>query len=184
MESRNGAYLTGIPKQDCTVDSSKGGMRETSAVLRVLKKKTCVKKAACCNTGISQHREQQCKEIGWTEKTNTTHLEKATLKSTEQNVLRSGKGKQHHTTTPIHGWSSCPGGFYISTMTRRAMGLVEPTITSAKCCKDVNGPAWSDCVTFGTSVTGWSTCNDGYFMTGIFRNKGCSDLDCVSKIRC
>jgi hypothetical protein len=180
MESRNGAYFTGIQKIDCSENSAAPNVVETTMVH---KKKTCIAKAACCNTGISQHREQQCREIGWTKAKKTTRLEQEALKDTEQHILKTDT--KHFTYVPESGWSSCPDGFYVMTMTQRSKGLIEPTITSAKCCRDINGPSWGDCITIAAEKThGWSTCPAGYFMTSIFRRQGCSDLTCVSRIKC
>jgi len=88
-----------------------------------------------------------------------------------------------------NSWGTCPKGYFINGLYRSpksCKGL--NCIELAKCCKPASHPHYyGKCYDQDVSQTfdkkGLSKCNDGYFMTGIYKG-GCDQLSCLEKFRC
>ena len=80
-----------------------------------------------------------------------------------------------------------PQGYYLRGLYRSSDDWLH-NIEYGKCCKPANHPYWwghcyEQSVLTSFDNKGTSKCNDGYFMTGLYRG-GCDRLYCIEKFKC
>lgn len=83
-------------------------------------------------------------------------------------------------------WALCPEGHFLQGLYRTSHWL--HSIEEGKCCKPASLPdTYAECVEKDIGSTfnnrGLSSCDDGYYMAGIYRG-GCDLLHCIEKIKC
>ena len=93
---------------------------------------------------------------------------------------------------PLHiyrnyNWNNCPQGTFLQGLYRSGDSKLY-NIEYGRCCKPANHPYWyGHCyeqdVTSSFDNQGTSKCNDGYFITGLYRGS-CDKLYCIEKFRC
>ena len=86
-----------------------------------------------------------------------------------------------------HRWSTCPSGHFLQGL-YRGDGNNLHNIEYGKCCKPANHPYWwGSCynqdIMLSFDKKGLSKCDDGYYMTGVYRG-GCDGLRCIEEIKC
>lgn len=84
-------------------------------------------------------------------------------------------------------WGVCPNGYFLQGL-YRTNGHSLHNIEEGRCCKPNNLPnSYLRCYdhNVGSSFDnkGWSNCDGGYYLTGIYRG-GCDQLHCLDKFRC
>jgi len=84
-------------------------------------------------------------------------------------------------------WAKCGAGYFMTGM-ERSDGDEIHNIEKAKCCKPKSAPkSWGSCYdhNVGSSFDGkgWSQCNTGYHLTGLYRGT-CDNLYCIEKFYC
>ncbi|XP_078359278.1 uncharacterized protein LOC144643797 [Oculina patagonica] len=87
----------------------------------------------------------------------------------------------------IHRWGVCPDGYFLQGLYRTAGNNLH-NIEEGRCCKPDNLPnSYPHCYDHDVSSSfnskGWINCDDGYYLTGIYRG-GCNILHCIDKFRC
>ncbi|XP_001639919.2 aerolysin [Nematostella vectensis] len=92
-----------------------------------------------------------------------------------------------HSLDNNYRWSTCPGGHFLQGLYRSGDKWLH-NIEYGKCCKPANHPHWwGHCYNqdVGRSFdnVGTSKCNDGYFMTGVYRGS-CNKLYCIESFKC
>merc|ERR1712070_142715 len=85
------------------------------------------------------------------------------------------------------GWSTCAEGSFISGLYRNDCSDLY-CLEMAKCCTSkVHVEKWNGCydANWWSSFDkrGWSSCNVGYHLTGLYRNT-CNDLYCIEMAKC
>ena len=86
-----------------------------------------------------------------------------------------------------NNWVSCPTGYFLRGLYRSAGNWLS-NIELGKCCKPANHPRYhGSCyhkdVTKSFDNSGWTKCNSGYFLVGLYRSK-CNRLSCIEKFKC
>ena len=84
-------------------------------------------------------------------------------------------------------WSTCSSGHFLQGL-YRSDGNKLHNIEYGKCCKPANHPYWwGSCynqdIRLSFDKKGLSKCNDGHYMTGVYRG-GCDRLRCIETIKC
>ncbi|XP_066930374.1 uncharacterized protein [Clytia hemisphaerica] len=85
------------------------------------------------------------------------------------------------------GWHSCRAGYYISGVyTSPGAGL--ENLEEFYCCKPKSqGEQWGRCYNHDAHASldrkGWTKCNAGYFISGLYRNS-CERLGCIEELKC
>lgn len=84
-------------------------------------------------------------------------------------------------------WALCPAGHFLQGF-YRTEGHWLFNIEEGKCCKPAGLPnTYAKCVDKDIGLSfdnkGLSSCDDGYYMTGIYRGS-CDKLYCIEKMRC
>ncbi len=85
------------------------------------------------------------------------------------------------------GWSTCNNGYYMTGLYRNS-GHRLYHIEEAKCCRPKSQvKSWGHCYIHNVwgsfDRKGWSTCNSGYYMAGLYRNS-CDKLYCIEEFKC
>ena len=85
------------------------------------------------------------------------------------------------------GWSKCNNGYYMTGL-YNTNGQQLHNIEEAKCCRPKSQEKkWGHCYSHDVSSAfdhlGWSKCNSGYYMTGLWRNY-CDRLGCIEHFYC
>ena len=85
------------------------------------------------------------------------------------------------------GWSKCKNGYYMTGL-YNTNGEKLYNIEEAKCCRPkTQVKKWGHCYSHDVSSAfdhvGWSKCNSGYYMTGLWRNY-CDRLGCIEHFYC
>ena len=92
------------------------------------------------------------------------------------------------TTMKSKGWSMCSDGYYLSALKRGGCGKLH-CLEAGRCCKSADTAAvqkWETCYStnvWGAGGKGWKGCNDGFFMTGLFRGDS-NLLNGFSMVKC
>ena len=92
-----------------------------------------------------------------------------------------------HLSFDHRGWGSCKEGYYMAGMVS-SRGPHLYNIEALKCCRPKHQTmSWGQCYEHDTSSSlrqkGWSRCNEGYYMAGMYRSD-CKELSCIKRFRC
>ena len=88
-------------------------------------------------------------------------------------------------------WATCQSGYFLQGIYRNG-NLNDDSwlwnIDYGKCCKPANHPryygsCYEQSVRLSFDEKGWSKCNDGYFLTGLYRSI-CERLYCIETFKC
>ncbi|XP_066912196.1 uncharacterized protein [Clytia hemisphaerica] len=120
-------------------------------------------------------------------------LEEAECKSAAAHLYSSGAKDRDCYKLNIWGiwdkknWAVCKNGYYMDGMYRTS-GNHLSNIEEFQCCKPKSQtPSWGHCYTHNVALSfdykGWSKCNPGYYMAGMFRND-CNNLYCIEYFKC
>ena len=85
------------------------------------------------------------------------------------------------------GWSTCNNGYYMTGL-YRTNGHNLYNIEEARCCRPKSQvKSWGSCynqnVWGSFDRKGWSSCADGYYMAGLYR-ESCDNLYCLEEFKC
>ena len=85
------------------------------------------------------------------------------------------------------GWSTCNNGYYMTGL-YRTEGDRLFNIEDARCCRPKSQvKSWGSCYNHNVwgsfDRKGWSSCADGYYMAGLYR-ESCDKLHCLEEFKC
>ena len=85
------------------------------------------------------------------------------------------------------GWSTCNNGYYMTGL-YRTNGHNLYNIEEARCCRPKSQvKSWGFCYNHNVWSSfdrkGWSSCRDGYYMAGLYR-ESCEKLYCLEEFKC
>merc|ERR1712000_520554 len=93
------------------------------------------------------------------------------------------------TTMKSKGWSMCADGYYLSALKRGGCGKLH-CLEAGRCCQPETKMSvplkWETCYStnvWGAGGAGWKGCNDGFFMTGLYRGDT-NELNGFAQIKC
>ncbi|XP_078352126.1 uncharacterized protein LOC144636802 [Oculina patagonica] len=89
-------------------------------------------------------------------------------------------------------WAECPSGYFLRGINIRdpvgADGIFLDDISHGKCCRPKHhygeyGSCYDLDISSSFSSAGWSSCKEGFFMTGFYKGS-CNSLHCMDTLRC
>uniref|UniRef100_A0A069DMZ3 WSC domain-containing protein n=1 Tax=Clytia hemisphaerica TaxID=252671 RepID=A0A069DMZ3_9CNID len=120
-------------------------------------------------------------------------IELAECKSAAAHLFSAGKGDQDcykldiWKTWDSKNWATCKAGYYMSGI-YNTEGHRLHNIEEFHCCRPKSQhKSWGSCYNHDAWASlndkGWTKCNNGYYMVGMYRND-CNNLWCIEEFKC